>query len=96
MKCTGIKLREKRGCVQKQGAEIAYEHVKACRQHACNRSYLHLPSHKTYYLTHIYILLEVSYEKENIYTFFFYIDQQKQKNEDAFIFNDISSDNSCE
>jgi hypothetical protein len=30
MECIDIKLRDKRGCVQKQGAETAYEHVKAC------------------------------------------------------------------
>jgi hypothetical protein len=28
--------KRKRGCVQKQRAEAAYEHVKACQQHACN------------------------------------------------------------
>ncbi len=36
MECTDIKRREKRGCVQKQGKETAYEQVKACQQHACN------------------------------------------------------------
>ena len=39
MKCIGIKLIEKKWCVQKQGAETAYEHLKACQQHACNRNH---------------------------------------------------------
>ncbi len=47
MECTDIKLREKRGCVQKQGAEIAYEHVKACGQHACNTAEVKYISHQT-------------------------------------------------
>jgi hypothetical protein len=29
--------KRKRGGVQKQRAEAAYEHVKACQQHACNK-----------------------------------------------------------
>ncbi len=28
--------KRKRGCVQDQGTETAYEHVKAYQQHACN------------------------------------------------------------
>jgi hypothetical protein len=30
------RAKRKRGCIQKQRAEIAYEHVKVCQQHACN------------------------------------------------------------
>ncbi len=33
--------KRKRECVQKQGAETVYEHVKACQQHACN-----IPPHR--------------------------------------------------
>jgi hypothetical protein len=37
MECTDIHLREReRACAQKEGAEAANEHVKACQQHACN------------------------------------------------------------
>ena len=39
MECTDIKRGEKRGCVQKQETETAYEHVKACQQHACNNAF---------------------------------------------------------
>jgi hypothetical protein len=46
--------KRKRGCVPKQRAETAYEHVKACQQHACSIDAMHIISMKNFYPKHRY------------------------------------------